>query len=73
VTLYEAAAVLALLAALADETSSEAPHAFAELVQGRELDQAARILARWADGNATDSPARSSARPRSSDSEPTGA
>jgi hypothetical protein len=49
VTLAEAAAVLALLAALADEKDKGAPRALAELFNGRELDQPARILIRWAD------------------------
>ena len=48
VTLSEAAAVLALLAALTDENDG-APRALAELFRGRALDQPARILAAWAD------------------------
>ena len=50
VTLSEAAAVLALLAALAEETHRPAARALAEVLQGRELDQPARILIRWVDG-----------------------
>ena len=52
VSLNEAAAVLALLATLADETRGAAPRALAELFHGRELDQPARILIRWAEGEA---------------------
>lgn len=49
VALAEAAAMLALLPALADEKSKGAPRALAELFNGRELDQPARIVTRWAD------------------------
>ena len=49
VTLSEAAAVLALLAVLADADGG-APRALAELFHGRELDQPARILIQWANG-----------------------
>lgn len=49
VTLSEAATVLALLAALAEETYRAAPRALAELFYGRELDQPARIVIRWSD------------------------
>lgn len=49
VTLAEAAAVLALLAALADSADRGAPRALAELLRARQLDQPARILIRWAD------------------------
>ena len=49
VSLNEAAAVLALLSALADADGG-APRALAELFHGRELDQPARILIQWADG-----------------------
>jgi hypothetical protein len=48
VTLSEAAAVLALVDALADKADQAAARALAELLQGRELDQPARILIRWA-------------------------
>lgn len=43
--------MLALLAALADETPRPAARGLAELLQGRELDQPARILSRWVDGS----------------------
>ena len=49
VGLREATAVLALLASLADRTPQPAAHALAELFSGRRLEQAARILIRWAD------------------------
>ena len=43
----EAAAVLALLAALADSADRFPARALAELLDGRALDQPARILTRW--------------------------
>ena len=49
VKLREATAVLALLAGLADRTPQPAAHALAELFSRRRLEQAARILVRWAD------------------------
>lgn len=49
VTLNEAAALLALLASLAEEANHAARCALAELLRGRELDQPARVLIRWAD------------------------
>lgn len=55
VSLNEAAAVLALLSALADADGG-APRALAELFHGRELDQPARILIEWADGERSGRP-----------------
>ena len=52
ITPSEAGAVLALLAALEDDsTAAHAARALAELLDGRELDQAARVLHRWALGS----------------------
>ncbi len=43
--------MLALFAALEDDsTAGHAASALAELLDGRELDQPARILVRWANG-----------------------
>ena len=48
ITPSEAGAVLALLAALEDDsTAGHAARALAELMDGRQLDQPARILIRW--------------------------
>ena len=50
ITPSEAGAVLSLLAALEDDsTAGHAARALAELLDGRELDQPARVLVRWAD------------------------
>ena len=49
VNVNEAAAVLALLGGLAGHSSAVAARALAELLYGRDLEQAARILIRWAD------------------------
>jgi len=60
ITPSEAGAVLALLAALEDDsTAGHAARALAELLDGRELDQPARILIQWAEGEA---PAQASSR-----------
>ena len=48
-SLADAAAVLALLAAMGEENERGAARALAELLRGHELDQPARILRRWAD------------------------
>ena len=45
----ETAAVLALLAGLAGKSPGVAARALAELLYGRNLEQAARILIRWAE------------------------
>ena len=50
ISLSEAVAVLALLAALADSADRSPAGALAELLDGRALDQPARILTRWANG-----------------------
>ena len=47
-TLNEAAAVLTLLAGLAGRAPAVAARALAELLYGRNLEQPARILIRWA-------------------------
>ncbi len=47
--LREATAVLALLAGLPDRTPEPAARTLAELFSGRRLEQAVRILIRWAD------------------------
>jgi len=52
-TLAEAAAILALLEAIGEDTDRGAARALAELLRGLELDQPARILTRWAKGSAT--------------------
>ena len=49
VNVNEAAAVLALLGALAGQSPAVAARALAELLYGRNLEHAARILIRWAD------------------------
>jgi len=48
-SLAEAAAVLALLAAMGEQNDRAAALALAELLRELELDQPARILVRWAD------------------------
>ena len=52
-TLAEAAAILALLEAIGEDTDRGAARALAELLRGLELDPPARILTRWAKGSAT--------------------
>ena len=54
VSLSEAAAVLALLAAVADSADRSPARALAELLNGRALDQPARILVRWAEERSAD-------------------
>jgi hypothetical protein len=49
VGLREATAVLALLAGLGDRTPEAAARALAEILSGRNLQQPARVLIRWAD------------------------